>query len=284
MPTTSHQIQATAATFQSVVLEKSFSTPIILDFYAIWCGPCKTFGPILEKMAAAYHGAFLLAKIDIEQERELASTFRIRSVPTICLIKDGQVADAFPGALTEGQMKEFLLSHGIKPLEAAIKPDELDAVDPATTIALLQEKIAQTTDADSFSLKLDLALAFLQNHQADEANSLLEELPPKWAVDPRAVRAKAILRINAQQRALGSRHSLVATPHADDLRTWMELGIHDLSEGDYANALTRFIHILQRDRNYDNGRVRTLLIDAFAVIDDADLVNRYRRKMSAIIF
>lgn len=282
MPTTSHQIQATAATFQSAVLEKSFSTPIILDFYATWCGPCKTFGPILEKMTAAYHGAFLLAKIDIEQERELASTFRIRSVPTICLIKDGQVADAFPGALTEGQMKEFLLSHGIQPLDAASKPDEPDAIDPATTIALLREKISQTTDADS--LKLDLALALLQNHQADEANTLLDALPAKWAADQRAVRAKAILRINMQQRALGSRHSLVATPHADDLRTWMELGIHDLSEGDYASALTRFIHILQRDRDYDNGRVRTLLIDAFAVIDDVDLVNRYRRKMSAIIF
>ena len=86
----------------------SIDTPVLVDFWATWCGPCKTLGPVLEKLAADYHGAFRLAKVDVDQEQELGAAFQIRSVPTVMLVKGGQLVDGFPGALPEGQLREFL--------------------------------------------------------------------------------------------------------------------------------------------------------------------------------
>ena len=100
-----HVFDATAATFEDTVIRKSLETPVLVDFWATWCGPCKTLGPILEKLAADYHGAFALAKVDVDKEQELAAAFQIRSVPTVMLVKDGQLVDGFPGALPEGQLR-----------------------------------------------------------------------------------------------------------------------------------------------------------------------------------
>src|SRR5688572_3127442 len=116
---------ATTAGFQAEVLDKSLETPVLVDFWATWCGPCKTLGPILEKLAADYHGAFRLAKVDVDKEQQLAAYFQIRSVPTVMLVKDGQLVDGFPGALPEGQLREFLSHHGIVPNEAPAPAEEV---------------------------------------------------------------------------------------------------------------------------------------------------------------
>ncbi|HWS77743.1 MAG TPA: thioredoxin, partial [Thermomonas sp.] len=108
---TPHVFDATAATFEDTVIRKSLETPVLVDFWATWCGPCKTLGPVLEKLAGDYNGAFVLAKVDVDQEQELGAAFQIRSVPTVMLVKGGQLVDGFPGALPEGQLREFLKHH-----------------------------------------------------------------------------------------------------------------------------------------------------------------------------
>ena len=122
-----HVFDATTAGFQQQVLEKSLEVPVLVDFWATWCGPCKTLGPVLEKLAAEYHGAFLLAKVDVDREQQLAGYFQIRSVPTVMLVKGGQLVDGFPGALPEGQLREFLAQHGITPLDGTDAAPEADA-------------------------------------------------------------------------------------------------------------------------------------------------------------
>ena len=280
MPTTPLPLQVTAATFDNAVLAASFTTPVLLDFYTNYCGPCKIIAPILEKLAAAYHGAFTLAKVDVDQERELALRFQIRSVPTICLIKNGKVVDGFPGAIPEGELNVFLRTHGITPLPAPEQTTPPTATDAAAAIALLRQKIAASRDADADTLRLDLALACVQSKQLDEARTVIAALPAKWQSDPRAQRVEAFLRIDAHHRALttGAKHP------ADAMEAALQEGVRALCEGNHGSALDHFIQILQHDRHYDNGRVRSLLLDAFAVIDDAALVEQYRRKMSAIIF
>lgn len=117
MTETTYVFDATTATFEAEVLQKSLQTPVLVDFWATWCEPCKTLGPMLEKLAGEYNGAFELAKVDVDKEQQIAAAFQIRSVPTVFLVKGGQLVDGFPGALPEGQLREFLAQHGVVPAD-----------------------------------------------------------------------------------------------------------------------------------------------------------------------
>ena len=281
-----HVFDATAATFEDTVIRKSLETPVLVDFWATWCGPCKTLGPILEKLAADYHGAFALAKVDVDKEQELAAAFQIRSVPTVMLVKGGQLVDGFPGALPEGQLREFLKHHGIEPAapveEDAPVPDAVP-VDPHEEVMRLRKAIEG--EPDKAELKLDLALALLQTGAAGEAEQLLDGLPANLATDDRTIQARARLGFAALLKDAPPAEILEAAIAADpgDLRARHLLGVRKLVSGDAEAGLSHFIEMLQRDRGYGDGLARTSLIDAFRILDDADLVGRYRRRMSALL-
>ena len=278
---------ATAATFEDEVIRTSVETPVLVDFWAPWCGPCKTLGPLLEKLAADYNGAFVLAKVDVDKEQELAAAFQIRSVPTVMLVKGGQLVDGFPGALPEGQLREFLKHHGIEPAEAPAEPEaaaEIEApLDPHAEVMRLRKAIEAEPDKDE--LKLDLVLALLQTGAASEAGQLLDALPANLAPDDRAVKARAGLEFAALLADAPPAETLEAAIAADagDLRARHLLGVRKLVGGDAEAGLMQFIEMLQRDRSYGDGLARKSLIDAFRVIEDADLVSRYRRKMSSLL-
>ena len=280
----SHVFDATTDTFEAEVLRKSLDVPVLVDFWATWCGPCKTLGPILEKLAGEYNGAFVLAKVDVDKEQQIAAAFQIRSVPTVFLVKGGQLVDGFPGALPEGQLREFLASHGIQPAEAADAPVEAAPLDPQAQVSALREAIAAEPDKDE--LKLDLVLALLKTGDATEAERLLDALPANLATDDRAVKARARLGFAAALKDAPSPDALRAALQADpdDLRARHLLGVHALVDGDSEQALEQFLDMLKRDRAYEDGLARKSLIDAFRVIEDEALVGQYRRKMSSLLF
>lgn len=279
-----HVFDATTETFETEVLRKSLEVPVLVDFWATWCGPCKTLGPILEKLAAEYNGAFLLAKVDVDKEQQIAAAFQIRSVPTVFLVKDGQIVDGFPGALPEGQLREFLASHGVHPAEAAEAQAEEIPLDPQQQVAALREAVAAEPDKDE--LKLDLVLALLKTGEAAEAERLLDALPANLATDDRAVKARARLGFAAALKDAPASDALRAAvaANADDLRARHLLGVHALVAGDSEAALEQFLEILKRDRTFEDGLARKSLIDAFRVIEDEALVSQYRRKMSSLLF
>lgn len=283
-----HVFDATLATFEQDVILKSKQAPVLVDFWATWCGPCKSLGPVLEKLAAEFAGGFTLAKVDVDKEQQLAGYFQIKSIPTVMLFKDGQIVDGFPGALSEGQLREFLQHHSIVPAtaeesvpEAEVEPDRPD---PHAEVVRLRAAVHAEPGREE--VKLDLALALLATGAATEAGHLLDALPANLATDERAVRAHARLGFHAQLADAPPRPVLEAAIAADpaDLRARHLLGVRLLLEGEAEAGLEQFLEMLRRDRGYQDQLPRRSLIDAFRIIEDADLVGTYRRRMASLLF
>ena len=282
-----HVFDAVTATFEAEVLQKSLQTPVLVDFWATWCGPCKTLGPILEKLAGEYHGSFVLAKVDVDKEQEIAAAFQIRSVPTVFLVKGGQIVDGFPGAVPESQIREFLKQHGVEPgvaAEAALADEAPALLDPHAEVIALRKAIE--TEPEKAELKLDLALALLKTGAASEAETLLDALPANLATDDRAIRAHARLGFIALLKDAPPTEVLDAAiaTNPDDLRARHLLGVQQLLAGMPQAALEQFLEMLRRDRSYEDNLPKKSLIDAFRVIEDEDLVSQYRRKMASLLF
>ena len=283
--TISHVFDVDQQSFEADVLQASLTTPVLVDFWATWCEPCKTLGPMLEKLAAEYNGAFRLGKVDVDTQQELAGMFGIRSIPTVVLVKDGQVLDGFTGALPEGQLREFLSRH-VQPLEAPAEPAEEEAVQetPEQAINRLQQAIA--IGPDQPGLKLDLALALMHAGHVAAAETELAALPANLATDARAVRLRSELDLAHALKDAPALAELQQRVQADgsDWAARDQLGVRLLLEGDADAGLEQFLLILQKARDWNDGQAKKRLLAAFATLDDAELVGRYRRRMASLLF
>lgn len=279
-----HVFDVDQRTFEAEVLQASLTTPVLVDFWATWCEPCKTLGPMLENLAAEYNGAFRLGKVDVDTQQELAGMFGIKSIPTVVLVKDGQVLDGFAGALPLGQLREFLSRH-VQPLQApAEAASEADAETAEQAINRLQQEIANAPDKPE--LKLELALALMRAGNAAGAEAELAALPANLATDPRALRLSSELELA---------HALEGAPEVAELQQriqadpadWAardQLGVRLLLQGDAEGGLEQFLAILQKARDWNDGQARKRLLAAFATLDNADLVGRCRRRMASMLF
>lgn len=280
-----HVFDVNQQTFEADVLQASLATPVLVDFWASWCEPCKTLGPMLEKLAAEYNGAFRLGKVDVEAQPELAGMFGIRSIPTVMLVKGGEILDGFAGALPEAQLREFLSRH-LQPLEATGEAAEEDAVAeaPEQAIDRLQQAIA--AEPDKAELKLELALALMRAGQAAAAEAQLAALPANLAIDARALRLRSELDLAHALKDAPATAELQQRVQADpgDWTARDQLGVRLLLEGDPAAGLDQFLAILQHARDWNEGQGKKRLLAAFATLDDAELVGRYRRKMASLLF
>jgi len=272
--------------FEAEVLQASLTTPILVDFWATWCGPCKTLGPMLEKLAGEFNGAFRLAKVDVDKSQQLAGMFGIRSIPTVMLVKDGQIVDGFAGALPEGQLREFLLRH-VQPQDGEAANDDGEAVvqeTPEEAINRIQQAIA--AEPERTELKLDLALALMWAGNVESAEAELAALPANLATDPRAVRLRSQLDLARALKGAPSMAELQQRVQADgaDWEARDLLGVRLLLDGDSAAGLDQFLTTLEKARDWNDGQAKKRLLAAFSTLDDAELVGRYRRRMASLLF
>ena len=289
MTVSTHVFDVTELNFEAEVIRASLTTPVLVDFWAAWCGPCKSLTPILEKVVASYNGAVRLAKVDTDAEMQLAAAFGVRSLPTVVLVKDGQMVDGFMGALPESAVREFLQRHIVanaaeEQKDAAPAAAPAEAEPPERAIARLQQEIAAAPNKPE--LKLDLAVAFMRAGLADAAQTELDALPPNLAEDAKAKRLRHQIdfaRALKDAPDLQTLHARVEQNPADHASRDL-LGVRLLIEGEAAAGLEEFLHILRTQRDWNDGQAKKRLIAAFATLDDEDLVGTYRRKMASLLF
>ncbi len=279
----SHVFDATAATFEQDVILKSKEVPVLVDFWATWCGPCKSLGPILEKLADDYGGGFLLAKVDVDQEQELASYFQIRSVPTVMLLKDAQVLGGFPGALPEGQIRQFLEQHGVVAVEGSAP--EAGEPEPVAALDVGSLRAAASAEPDNHQARLELALGLVETGELTEAGTLLDALPAELRSDPRAARAAS--RVRFEQAVAGApapqelERTIAANP--DDPQARYQLGASLILGGAAEAGLEHLLELLRKNKDPE-GLPRQALLDGFNLVEDPDLVRAFRRRMTALLY
>jgi putative thioredoxin len=292
-------IDVTLENFESEVIAASMQQPVLVDFWATWCGPCKVIGPILEKLEADYAGRFKLVKIDSDQERQLAAAFGIRSIPTVILLMNGQPVDGFMGALPEGQVRQFLDKHLPAPEEMPAEEEEAieepGAADPAAQLERLQHAVA--TDPSNDDARFDYVKALLQMGRTDDA---------KVAFAPVIAKAQLVRKFDALQRWMDAIDaSDKAKVQEFDARIAANKRDFDarfaraqvlMAQQRWTDAMDELLEILMRDKGWSEELARKTYIAVLEIIEppkpkvadgqippDDPTVATYRRRLSSVV-
>lgn len=270
----------TDADFETLVIERSMDVPVLLDCWAPWCGPCKSLKPILEKLAQEYGGQFVLAKLNSDDNPGVAQALQLRSIPQVFLIKGGQLADQFSGALPESQVRAFLDKH-VKPQVSPV--DELrqqaaEAPAPELAEALLRQALAM--QPGHVEATLDLAERVAARGALDDAQALLDRVAAAARNDRHASIAKRVAL--ARNRPPGDAAALAAriAANAKDFEARFALAALQVYEGDFNAAFDNLLEVVLRDKaegRPDRERARLQLVEWFDACGDAEAVSRGRR-------
>ncbi len=284
-------IDTTTRTFAADVLEASRARPVLVDFWAPWCGPCKQLAPALEKVVKASRGRVRLVKMNIDEHPEVAGQLGIRSIPAVVAFKDGRPVDAFMGAVPESQIAAFIdkLGGPAEGPDIGAVLDEADAALIANDVTLAAQLFASVLEVDPTEARAFAGLARIALAEGDieGAKQTLEAVPPEKAGDPALGPVRAAIEVAEQAASLGDAAGLVRAVEADpnDHQARFDLALHAAAKGDRQLALDSLLEIIRRDRSWNEDGARKQLVQFFEAWGPKDpLTKEGRRRLSSVLF
>ena len=286
MNATAHIVEIDESNAQQLLIEESMTRPVIADFWADWCGPCKQLMPILEKLAEEYQGAFLLAKVNADEQQMLAQQLGVRSLPTVMVIKDGQPIDGFSGAQPESAVREMLDKHLPPPQAGALAEAEQLLADGDIPGALALYRSAWEESGQKLEMTLAYAAALVSANRLDEAETVLQGIR---LADQDARYEQLMAQIELKREAARSPEvealeaALAASPNDHATRVKLAVQLSQVSQ--YREALEHLLIVLRADKDFNNGEVRKVFLDTLATIGKGDpLAAEYQRKLFSLMY
>ncbi len=272
----------TLESFPALVLERSRQVPVLVDFWAEWCGPCQMQMPVLGKLVEDYAGKFVLAKVNTDEQRQLATQHNIRSLPTMHLYKNGELVEEILAAQTESTLRNLLDRYIERDSDRLIVQAREQFNAGATEQALALLETAHAANPDNHQLTTNYSEVCVHSGQLQQAERLLDSLPHDVRNEPEALRVRTLLDFT---RSAGANTDIAAleetvadSPKESALR--YRLGAAQVLAGNMEAALESFLHILQHDRQYNDDAGRKALLAVFELLgNEHELTGRYRRRM-----
>jgi putative thioredoxin len=277
-------IEVDERTFKDAVLERSRTTPVVVDFWAPWCGPCRTLGPTLERLAAEAKGAFILAKLNVDDNQRLAQMFRVQGIPAVKAFRDGRVVDEFVGALPESQVRAWLKRLAPAPSDGLVEAAAaLEAHSPAEAAA--RYRVALGSDPNNTAALFGLG-RLLVTQGNPEGAAALSQIPADAPFYPRAQGwlTLADFFTQADRRDPAALAEQVARD-PNDLEARYQLAALLARSRNYADAIAHLLAIVERDRAFRDDGARKMLLALFEALGSDDpLVGPSRRKVANLLF
>lgn len=282
---------ATDDSFEQDVLLASRDTPVIVDFWAPWCGPCKQLGPTIEKVVKEAKGAVKLVKINIDENPHFASQLRVQSIPAVFAFKGGRPVDAFLGAVPESQIRAFVKklggAAGPSPIDQAL--EQANAALAANDLPTAQDIFGQILAHEPGNAKAAAGLAkiFVGLGQLDEAKAVLDSLPPDAKRDPEIQAAQTALDLAHQApKGVDVAPMLEKLAHnPKDHQTRLDLATALFAGGQQEAAIEQLLELYKLDRNWNDGAARAQLVKFFEALGNTNpLTVQGRRRLSSLMF
>ncbi|MBI1913474.1 MAG: tetratricopeptide repeat protein [Planctomycetes bacterium] len=273
--------------FERLVLQQSYERPVVVDFWAKWCDPCRTLGPVLEKLVREQRGEVLLAKVDVDKSQQLAAAFGIDSIPAVKAIRAGNVVLEFTGLLPEPHLREFL--NRILPSEVdrqVRQAFELEQKDPARAEALYRRALEQEDENDA--VRVGLARVLLARKKDDEVAALLEPVGSEGPLGEEAQRLKGLLSLRGLSETVSGdeaalRQRLQTEP--DNAQVRYELGCALAQKGKHEEALEMLLSAGERDPKLAATKVREAMVQVFYAIGPSHpLSDKYRSRLARLLY